>query len=119
MRAEGSTRLRCRRRSGRRPPPCSVQAEGTRSTPRLILTLNSLHFTNTTSRSTRICPFLVPLVSVVVLLSGHSGNRSRNFARIGKKHGVAKDIWRDREHRLGQRKDAGCIRETAGSTLDL
>ena len=62
--------------------------------------------------------FLLPLV-LAVLLPGHSGNRSRKFARSGKKDGVARGVGQHRHHRLGQRKDAGRILETAGSTSDL
>jgi len=60
----------------------------------------------------------MPPISVVIV-AGHSGDRSRQFARLGKKDGVAKGIDQHRPHRLGQRKDAGRILERAGSTSDL
>ena len=63
-------------------------------------------------------PFLLPLVSPF-LLFGHSGHRSRKLPRFGKEDGVVKGVSQDRVRRLGQRKDAGRILETAGSTVDL
>src|SRR5271157_4296535 len=72
---------------------------------------------STASRSTRIC-LLLPLVSRL-RPHGHSGHRSRKLPRFGKEDGVVKGVGQDRQRRLGQRKDAGRILETAGSTVDL
>ena len=62
--------------------------------------------------------FLLPLL-LAVRLSGYSGDRSRNLPRSGEEDRVVKDVGQHRHHRLGQRKDAGRIPETAGSTSDL
>ena len=48
-----------------------------------------------------------------------SGNRSRKLPGIGKEDRVVKGVGQHRQVRLGQRKDAGRILETAGSTSDL
>ncbi len=63
-------------------------------------------------------PFLLPLV-LAFLLWGHSENRPRKLPRIRKKDGVVRGVRQHREHRLGQRKGARRILETAGSTNDL
>jgi hypothetical protein len=62
--------------------------------------------------------FLLPLL-LAVRLSGYSGDRSRKLSRSGKEDRVVKGVGQHRHHRLGQRKDAGRILETAGSTSDL
>ena len=61
---------------------------------------------------------LLPLL-VVVPISAYSGDRSGKFARTRKKDGVTKGVGQDRDVRLVQRKGAGRILETAGSTSDL
>jgi len=55
----------------------------------------------------------------VVRFSCYSGDRSRKFASTRKKDGVVYGVGQDRDVRLGQRKGAGRILETASSTSDL
>ena len=62
--------------------------------------------------------FLLPLL-LAVRLSGYSGDRSRKLSRRGKEDRVVKGVGQHRHHLLGQRKGAGRILETAGSTSDL
>src|SRR4029077_18797273 len=62
--------------------------------------------------------FLSPLV-LVLLLRGHSRNRSAKFARRDKKDGIVRGVGQHRQHRLGQSEDAGRVLETTGSTSDL
>ena len=73
---------------------------------------------STASMSTRVCLFLLPPV-LPFLPYGHSEDRSRKFARSGKKDGVVRGVGQHRDHRLSQSKNAGRICETAGSTSDL
>ena len=56
---------------------------------------------------------------MVVRLSAYSGDRSGKFTRTRKKDGITKGVGQDRDVRLVQRKGAGRILETAGSTSDL
>ena len=56
---------------------------------------------------------------VVVRLFGYSGDRSRNLSRSGKEDRIVIGVGQHRHHCLGQRKEAGRILETAGSTSDL
>jgi hypothetical protein len=58
------------------------------------------------------------LLVLGVLLGGHSGNRSRKFACHGKKMGVVSGIDYHRDRYVCQRKGAGRILETAGSTCN-
>jgi hypothetical protein len=62
--------------------------------------------------------FLLPLV-LVVRLFGNSGDDSRKLPRSGIEDRLAKGVGQHRHHSLGQRKVAGRILETAGSTSDL
>jgi hypothetical protein len=70
------------------------------------------------STTTKGYEFLLPLL-LVVSLSGYSGDRSRKLPSSGKEDRVVKGVGQYRHHRLGQRKDAGRILETASSTSDL
>ena len=54
-----------------------------------------------------------------ILRRAHSGNVSRNLARLGSKDHVAGGIGQNRRPYLGIRKGAGCILEAAGSASDL
>src|ERR1700722_4448867 len=62
--------------------------------------------------------FLLPVLLGVPLF-GYSGDCSRKLPRSGIEYRLAKGVGQHRHHGLGQRKVAGRILETAGSTSDL
>jgi hypothetical protein len=59
------------------------------------------------------------LLLVAVRLSVNSIDRSRNLPRIGKEDRVLRGVGQNRQVSLRQRKGAGRVLETAGSTDDL
>ena len=53
------------------------------------------------------------------MLLADSGNRSRKLPGSGKEDGIVRGVGQHRHGRLGKRKGAGRILETAGSPSDL
>jgi len=113
-----STDVLCSRSRARRSPQpaCTGKHYRINCPPDSPIGLAALK--STATRSTRICIFLLPLV-LPSLLRGHPGNRSRKLPRSRKKDRRVRGIGQHRQHRLGQRKGAGRILETTGSTSDL
>ena len=80
-----------------------------------MLDVDSAAYPPVTARS---LPRLSPLVSPVAR-HGYAEDRSRDLPRFRDVHGIVKGVGQDRLRRLGIRKSAGCIVETARSTGNL